>query len=288
MASPIYKVPDAPAAGNSRSSWFELQERPQAGSFIESLVFDDQGRLYMVDVAWGRVLRVDGEGVVATVAQYDGQPNGLAIHRGGALISDYRRGLLRLSSLDVGGRVETLVDRFGLDHFRGLNDVLVDASDDAYFTDQGGSGLHDPCGRVYRRSADGQLTLLVDRVPSPNALALDAERGILYFAATRDNAVWRLRLRRDREVAKVGRYVQLSGGEGPDGVAVTGAGWLLVTQLGLGRICLFDQRGELVDSYDCPGEDPTSVVVSPDGRSALVAEASSATVYSFPLPTESR
>ena len=51
--------------------------------------------------------------------------------------------------------------------FKGVNDLVFAANGDIYFTDQGQTGLQDPTGRVYRYTADGILSRLIDTVPSP-------------------------------------------------------------------------------------------------------------------------
>lgn len=170
--------------------------------------------MYLVDIPWGRVLRVV-DGQAETVFQYDGQPNGLALTPGGgALLADYEHGLLQVDTLASGAEVKPLLTRHGMSRFQGLNDVTIDSAANVFFTDQGGTGLHDPTGRVYRLTPEGQLRVLVDGLPSPNALALDEAGRVLYVAVTRDNAVWRIPLRTDGTVGKVGRYIQLSGGAG--------------------------------------------------------------------------
>jgi gluconolactonase len=265
--------PDRSAGG---SRWLALQGRPDQGAFLEGPAWGPDGQLYVVDPAWGRVLRVSPPGMVP-VAAYGGQPNGLAFHPDGrAWVADYERGLLEFADLAAAGADApaapvTVLDRCGLDRFKGLNDVLVAPWGDTYLTDQGGTGLQDPSGRVYRLSTGGELRPLVDGIPSPNGLALDPARRLLYVAVTRDNAVWRVPLRADGSTAKVGRFLQLSGGGGPDGVAVTPGGGLLVTHLELGVVWLFDPRGVPVAAYECPGcPDPTNVVLTPDGAGALV------------------
>ncbi|HYG53987.1 MAG TPA: SMP-30/gluconolactonase/LRE family protein, partial [Burkholderiales bacterium] len=67
---------------------------------------------------------------------------------------------------------------------------------------------------------------LANRIASPNGLVLD--KNILYVAATRANAVLRLPLAPAGTVACMGVYLQLSGGRGPDGMAMDEAGGLAV------------------------------------------------------------
>ena len=73
---------------------------------------------------------------------------------------------------------------------------------------------------MFRIRVNGQIDCLLDNIPSPNGIALDPTESMLYVAVTRANAVWRVPLMPDGGVAKVGNFIQLSGGVGPDGLAV--------------------------------------------------------------------
>ena len=54
-------------------------------SFLEGPVFDRQGRLYVTDIPHGRIFRIAPDGTWDLVAEYDGWPNGLKIHRDGRI-----------------------------------------------------------------------------------------------------------------------------------------------------------------------------------------------------------
>jgi gluconolactonase len=99
-----------------------------------------------------------------------------------------------------------------LERFNAVNDLFFASNGDLYFTDQGMTELHDPTGRLFRASPVGRVTCLLHNVPSPNSLVMNREETMLYVAVTRGNCVWRVPLTRDGGVAKVGLYIQLSGG----------------------------------------------------------------------------
>ncbi|KAJ5686161.1 lactonase drp35 [Penicillium majusculum] len=102
-----------------------------------------------------------------------------------------------------------------------------------YFTDQGQSGLQEPSGYVYRYH---RISKIVERVlsniPSPNGLVLTTDATRLFVAVTRTNAIWRAPFVLDGGVSKVGVFLNLSGGGGPDGLAVDVEGGLIVAQPG--------------------------------------------------------
>ena len=82
-----------------RNSWTELNRGGrEAHSFLEGPAFDRQGRLYVTDVPFGRIFRISPDGEWDQVAEYDGWPNGLKIHKDGRIfIACYKRGLMLLN-----------------------------------------------------------------------------------------------------------------------------------------------------------------------------------------------
>jgi gluconolactonase len=230
----------------ARSQWARQQHPGEAlAAFLEGPAFDRDGNLYCVDIAHGRVFRTAPSGEMSVVTEYDGEPNGLKIHKDGRIfIADHKRGIL---TLDPGsGAVTEVLGRPRLEGFKGVNDLVFASNGDLYFTDQGQTGLHDPTGRVFRLRADGKLDTLLDNVPSPNGIVLNAREDVLYVAATRANCVWRARLLPDGTVTKVGVFVQLSGGlAGPDGLALNEADGLVIAHAGYGTVWICNRLGDL-------------------------------------------
>jgi gluconolactonase len=222
-----------------RSAWADINMGGrELGCFLEGPVFDDAGNLFLVDIPFGRILRIDPSGRWEIVAAYDGWPNGMKWRNGQLLIADHKLGLVEL---DPGsGRHRVLFGAIGDQPLLGLNDLTFAPDGTLYLTDQGQSGLHEPVGRVLRRAANGTLDIILQNCPSPNGLVFDAQRGWLYVAVTRGNCVWRVPLVEGRP-SKVGLAIQLSGGIGPDGMALDADGHLLVVHPPLG-VWQFDQH----------------------------------------------
>ena len=240
------RLPDALNDAAADNEWVMGQPIGMpARSMLEGPSFDRDGNLWCVDIVNGRILRVAADGAFSVVAQYDGWPNGLKIHRDGRIfIADYKHGIMLLDP--VNGRVTPYCVRAGVERFKGVNDLFFAANGDLYFTDQGMTGLHDPTGRLFRLRADGQVTCLLDNVPSPNGLVMNLEETAIYLAVTRANAVWRVPLLRAGGVGKVGTFVQLSGGGGPDGLALDAEGRLLIAHFGIGCVWVMSANGEPV------------------------------------------
>ncbi len=262
---------------SAASAWASANLQRVADSFLEGPCFDASGNLLMVDIPFGRILCLSPSLQWDVLAEYDGWPNGLKVEGGAngpgrtALVTDFRRGLLRLHL--ASGELEDVLSHRHSESFRGLNDLTCAGDGSIYFTDQGQSGLHDPCGRVFRLH-QGKLDILLDRIPSPNGLALNPAQNQLYLAVTRANAIWRIPLQPDGGVSKVGLWIQLSGGTGPDGMAVDAAGNLYVAHIGLGCVWVFNPRGEAVLRIDTPGDLPTNLAIHPQRAEIYITEAS--------------
>ncbi|MGD9941743.1 MAG: SMP-30/gluconolactonase/LRE family protein [Burkholderiaceae bacterium] len=247
---------------------------------LEGPCFDAQGNLLVVNVPHGQVFRISPAGAVELLAEYQGEPNGLKFDRSGRmLIADHVRGLVALDP--ASGAISTVANKAQHEPFRGLNDLCVNSQGDLYFTDQGESDLRRPDGRVWVRTAAGKLRLVLDGVPSPNGLAVTPDDRFLYLAATRANAIWRVPLRRDGTLGRVGLWIQMSGGTGPDGLALDEAGGIAVAHAGMGSAWLFDETGRPAAEIRVPqGRLTTNVAYGgPDRRSLFITEAETHTVY---------
>ena len=255
-----------------------------ARSLLEGPSFDRDGTLYCVDVVTGRIYTVNSRGEFDIVAEYDGWPNGLKIHQDGRIfVADYKHGIMLLDPEN--GRVTPYLERANLERFKAVNDLFFGANGDLYFTDQGLTGLHDPTGRVFRLSADGKVTCLIDNVPSPNGVVMNLDETALYVAVTRGNCVWRLPFAHDGRITKVGIQIQLSGGAGPDGLALDEQGGLLIAHVGFGAVWVTDARGEpRYRINSCADHHTTNVAFGwPDRDSLYITESGSGTILKAKL-----
>ncbi len=236
--------------------------------FLEGPSFDRDGNLYCVDIPFGRILRVSPKKEWDVVAEYDGEPNGLKIHKDGRIfIADHHHGIMLLDP--VRGTVTPFLEGPTKDRFKGTNDLIFAKNGDLYFTDQGSTGLHDPTGRVYRYTTAGRLECLIDTIPSPNGLVFNVRENALFVAVTRANAVWRIPLDDTRGISKVGLFVQLFSA-GPDGLALDEAGNVLVTHPGHGIVWVFSKTGiPLYQVKSCGGDATTNLAFGGDDRKTL-------------------
>lgn len=262
------------------TDWSRANKRgAPVDSFLEGPCLDPAGNLYVTDIPHGRVFRIGPDLGWELVAEYDGEPNGLARHPDGRMfVADYKQGLLALDTAT--GEVRPVLARRNSERFKGINDLQFARNGDLYFTDQGQTGLQDPTGRVYRLSASGRLDCLLSNGPSPNGLVLSADEEVLFVAMTRDNSVWRLPLLPDGSTSKVGRFAQFHGTSGPDGMAADASGNVLLAHASLGAVLVLDAQGALIARIaSCRGSTVTNMAFGgPDRSTVFITESATGTV----------
>ena len=258
-------------------------------SFLEGPSFDRDGNLYVTDIPFGRVFRVLRNGKFELVTEYDGEPNGLKIRNDGRIfVADYRNGLLELDPRT--GAVTPVLERRYTERFKGINDLFFASNGDLYFTDQGRTGYHDPTGRVFRLSSAGRLECLLATGLNPNGVVTNLDETVLYVAMTHANAVWHLALMPDDGVTAVGAMVQMSGGIGPDGLALTTDGGLTVAHPGMGAVWIFNRRGEPLFRVNSCGSDLVTNVAygGADRRSLFITDSGDGQILVAKVPVEGR
>jgi gluconolactonase len=284
QARVLTRLPDA-FRRKVRSEWGDANKPGEPiESFLEGPSFDRAGNLYVTDIPFGRIFRISPRLDWTLAAEYDGWPNGIAIHQDGSLwIADYRRGLLRLEPRKK--EPQPILARRNSESFRGLNDLTFDAQGNCYFTDQGQTGLHDPTGRVFRLRTTGELQVVLSGIPSPNGIALNANGRALWVAVTRANQVWRGPLLADGSVSKVGAFRTFFGTSGPDGLAVDVENRLVVAHASLGGAFVLNNRGEVTHFVKSPGGSTvTNVAFRPGTSSLVLTESETGAILEAELP----
>ena len=280
------RLPDALRIKNRVSGWSFGKGSDPLDSFLEGPSFDRAGNLYVVDIPYGRILRVSPDRDWSVVAEYDGWPNGLKIHKDGRIfVADHRRGIMQLDP--DSGALRPVLEHVRRQGFKGTNDLVFASNGDLYFTDQGQTGMQDPSGRVYRLRTDGVVDCLMDNIPSPNGLVLSPDEKTLFVAVTRANQIWRLPLHPDGTTSKVGIYLTLSGGSaGPDGLAMDHTGGLAVAHCGLGTVWLFNNLGEpLFRVRSCKGLATTNLAYGgADNKTLFITESDSGCILQAETP----
>ena len=264
------RMPDRFRRAGVGSDWADANRGGQpTDSFLEGPVFDSDGNLFVSDIPFGRIFRIDPRGEWEQVAEWAGEPNGMKLlNKRELLITDYRNGLMVCEI--ASGAVRPFLERRNSERFKGVNDLTFDSRGNLYFTDQGQTGLHDPTGRLYRLRPSGELDLLLGNVPSPNGVALSPDERVLYLGVTRGNQVWRVPLLQDSGVAKVSAFFTSYGPSGPDGLAVDERGRVIVANPGLGLVWVLNHKAEPeMVLRSCAGASLTNVAFGGPERKTL-------------------
>ncbi|RMZ69241.1 gluconolactonase precursor [Pyrenophora seminiperda CCB06] len=241
-ASLYFRIPDEARCKDCDSEWLGGFSRTFQNIFLEGPIYASSGHLYTVDIPYGRILSISPTKEVTVEAEWDGEPNGLAVDAQGKIaIADYKQGIL--TSDPSTGSISPRLSRRNLERLKGPNDLIFSSTGELYFTDQGQTGLTDPTGKVYRLSPNGKLDTLVENGVSPNGLVLSPDKKFLFVAMTRANAVWQLPLHADGTTSKAGVFFQSFGTAGPDGLAMDEEGSLFVCHPSLGSVFVVNADG---------------------------------------------
>ena len=86
------RIPDDKRCINQETEWRGGTALAFQYIFLEGPVVDDEGNLFIVDIPYGRILKIDPAKNVTVVSTWDGEPNGLVgTHDGHMLVADYKQ-----------------------------------------------------------------------------------------------------------------------------------------------------------------------------------------------------
>lgn len=86
------RIPDEIRCIGKETEWRGGFARNFQDIFLEGPVAETLGNLYVVDIPFGRILKIDPAKNVTVAAEWDGEPNGLApTADGDLLIADYKQ-----------------------------------------------------------------------------------------------------------------------------------------------------------------------------------------------------
>lgn len=202
--------------------------------------------------------------------------NGLAFDLAGRLVL-CEHGDRRITRLEPDGRKTVLADRYNGKRLNSPNDLVFNSKGDLYFTDPpwglprgfDDSGKELDFSGVYRLSVDGTLTLLTQKVSSPNGIAFSPSEKTLYISHSDITAPgWRAydvdgdgTLSNGRIFADTPAWARTKPGGPPDGLKVDRSGNVFAT--GPGGMHVFAPDGTYLGSIKFG--DATNVAWGNDG-----------------------
>ncbi len=191
--------------------------------FPEGPVVMDDGSIIVVEIAGPRLTRVNVDGSVETIAEWDdissAGPNGAALgpdghmyvcNNGGFIWSEIKgmrwpldpvTGANQASTYVTGsidrvnietGEITSVYQDFEGDHLCGPNDIVFDDSGGFWFTDLGKQRRREiDKGAVYYAQPDGSsISRVIDNLDHPNGCGLSPDGNTLYVAQTTTGRLW--------------------------------------------------------------------------------------------------
>ena len=221
--------------------------------------------------------------------------NGLTFDRNGRLVLA-EHGDRRIARLEADGNRRTLADRYQGKRLNSPNDLVFRSNGDLYFTDPPfglPKAFDDPSKElgfqgVYRLSAGGELTLLINDIRAPNGIAFSPDEKTLYVTDVDPNRpAWlAYEVQPDGTVGDGRVFYDATPWEkpnygGPDGLKVDREGNLFAARPG--GINVFASDGTLLGSIELGG--PTSNCAWGEDGSVLYITANTA-LYRIRLSTK--
>lgn len=305
----------------TRREPLELDVLATDAGFPEGPVIAPDGTVYVVDIHWGRVLRI-GTGGVTAVANPGGGPNGMALetpttaivaNNGGFLWSQVEGGtwipIDRATHTNeppdfAGGwieRVDLVTGEVSVLHrdgdgraLRGPNDLVFDEAGGLWFTDHGkGRRSSVDRGGLYYITPDGATVREVAfPLLGPNGVGLAPDGRRVYVAETFTGRVWAWDLAGPGEVvADAGSLAVRHGGVclaatpfSFDSLAIEDDGRIVIGAIGDG-IVVVTPDGEEAEVHPIPGDVTTNIAFGgPDRRRAVVTLSRSGRVVETTWP----
>jgi gluconolactonase len=224
------------------------------------------GSLIFVEIAGGRLSRVDENGKLSVVAEVGGGPNGAALGPDGRIYLANNGGVKwrrdgdrvrpigkeqdpgRIEVVDPEtGKFELLYARCGDREFRHCNDLVFGADGSFWFTDTGrAGGRTTENGSVFWAKADGsEIREAAYPLVAPNGIGLSPDGRTLYVSETYTARLWAWEISGPGKLAKAASSPMAHGGRFVcgsaafamyDSLAVSASGKILVATLMNGGI----------------------------------------------------
>lgn len=271
--------------------------------FPEGPVAMADGSVLVVEIAAGRLTRIEPDGTKTVVAETGGGPNGAAIgpdgmcfvcnnggmswhERKGRLVpagavEGHRGGSIQKVDLKT-GTVETLYTECEGRPLSAPNDLVFDRAGGFWFTDNGRTldRRRDVTGVFYATPDGSEIREVVFPMLSPNGVGLSQDESRLYVAETATGRLWAYDLQGPGQLA--GRFASTRGERGKlvvglpgyqlfDSLAVEADGRVCVATLVNGGITVVDPEGGSLEHVPYPDPGTTNVCFGgADMRTAFI------------------
>ncbi len=285
-------------------------------SFPEGPVSLPDGSLLVVEIAAGRLTKIDLDGKKTVVTHLKGGPNGAALGPDGRVYICNNGGmkffekdgcfLPRLSTSETAhgwieavdlktGQAKTIYTECDGNPLIGPNDLVFDSAGGFWFTDHGHTRRRDKDrGSVYYASSDGsKITEVISPLDGPNGIGLAPDEKQLYVAETPTGRIWAFDIEAPGKISRTigpvawekGRLIASpSGYHLFDSLAVDSAGNICVGSIP-GAIDVFSPKGDHISSIPLPDTFPTNICFGgTDLKTAYVTLSSSGCLIALDWP----
>lgn len=241
-------------------------------SFTEGPASDKDGRVYFTDQPNDRIYVWDESEGISLWLEGTGRSNGMYFD------STYRLFTCadennELAYFDENKKLVPLCNSFDNKYLNGPNDVWISPNGGIYFTDpyyhrswwnDSHKEVQDVRGTYYL-SVDGELSLEVDDLKTPNGLVGTPDGKYLYVADIEDGKTWRYDVRSDGKLANKTFFAP----HGSDGMTIDNEGNVYLTS---GKVWVYNSNGELIEEIEFP-ESPANICFGGKDRDVLFVTA---------------
>lgn len=254
--------------------------------FTEGPAKAPDGTIYFTDIPADRIYQISPDGELSVFIEPAGHCNGLMVTADGTLYACSMDG--QLISIDRETKTVTpLAPTYMEKRFNAPNDLVVDKSGGIYFTDphfRAPEPLPQGTTAVYYRSAEGEVSRLVDDLKAPNGVILSPDEKTLYVIPSMQSEMMAYPVESPGKLGKGKVFCTLKqpggqSGRGGDGLTVDTEGNLYITS-GLG-LQVYDPQGKLLGIIAFP-EQPANVTFAGPANKTLYVTARSS-VYSVKM-----
>lgn len=256
---------------------------------ISSPFFDNNGILHFLCEETGTIMMVDEVEKIQTVHSTQGMPSGAIFDKEGSLyVTDFAHGCV-LAVQPETGEQDSLVGVYEDKPLKGPNTIAQDKFGNFYFSDSGPfgqTGLDNPSGSLFTitNGPTGQILkpLSLENLAYPSGVAVSPNGKFIYVAEQMKNRVLRFFQKPDG-VFHSSVFCQLSGGVGPNAIAIDNKGNIYVAQYDVsdsgseGRVLVLSGNGEIKSSIIVNGAEVSGLAVNE--KYLYITEKSTATIY---------
>ncbi len=257
-------------------------ERVAGGfGFTEGPVWTHANELIFSDLYNSRVMKWSGTGAPVIYRNFSNTTNGNSMDMEGRLYSCVRdkQAIMRQ---EKDGKLTVIASAWKGNALNSPNDIVVRRDGHVYFSDPISKGVLAPqkigFAGVFHVSPSGEISLVTNKLPRPNGVAITPDGKTLYVADSSEHTIYAFDL--DEKGSATNQRVAISDIPGtPDGLRVAENGNLYVACKGIG---IYSPRGELRQMIEFP-ETPTNCTFGgPDLRTLYVTASTS--IYRVSIP----